>query len=66
MAAKIGGKLVAIDAPRVALVAHGRLDERWNSVADEGWTLVVRGVEGVRSEHFGGLSDLFSFIRLLA
>lgn len=66
MAAKIGGKLVAIDAPRVALVAHGCLDERWNRVADEGWTLVVRGVEGVRSEHFGGLSDLFSFIRLIA
>lgn len=66
MAAKIGGKLVPIDAPRVALVARGRLDERWNRLDDEGWTLVVRGADGeVRVDHYAGLVDLCAHIRLL-
>ena len=66
-AAKIGGKLVAIDAPRVALVARGPPDERWNRVGDEGWTLVVCGAEGnVSIEHFAGLGDLFASIRRVA
>lgn len=66
MAAKIGGKLVAIEAPRVALVARGRLDEAWNTVGNEGWTMVAHtDRDDVRSEHFSELSRLLSGIRLI-
>ena len=63
MAAKIGGKLVEIASPRVALVARGRFDERWSRVGAEGWTLVVRDGDGALCEHFSEASDLFSFLR---
>lgn len=66
MAAKMAANS-SPSTPRESPSSHrGRLDERWNRLDDEGWTLVVRGADGeVRVDHYAGLVDLCAHIRLL-
>jgi type III restriction enzyme len=63
--AKVRGKLIALDNPKVALVVRGRADLSTGSIdGKEGWTLVrARKHVQAKGEHFEDLHALLTELK---
>lgn len=63
--AKVRGKLLSIDEPRIALVTIGRISADWHrSETKDGWTLVrASGAIEPKPVHFDDLPSLLADLR---